>query len=496
MKKRFVKDLVIYAPSQFLPALTAFVTTPILTRLFPPVEYGYWAMALSVSGFLVALAVSGMGSAALRFYPNYEAKSTTAVFFATIGVSIVGVVTIVAGLSFLSLFLLRKLFPHWLVQLLPLVILIFVAQSIFTVVMAVIRAQGRSGLFTVFQLLTNYGGLGVGLLLVAVLGFRVEGLLWGTFLTLVLTLPFLLFLTTKGVGIHPQRFHPPDALQIWQYAWPLTLGNVAMWGLRVSDLFVIGSFWSAREVGLYSVSYNISSKSIEVLVALFLLGVSPLVYTTWETEGRQATEMILTMVTRVYLLLCLPAAVGLGVLALPFVAMLTTPEYHEGSRIVGLVVFSSFVWGLANIAMMGLTIEKQARRLGANQIVAASAHIGLMLLFVPRFGYVAAAVSTLIGFSILLVLQTLGSQTHLTWQFPFSTLRNVIAASAVMGLAARGIYGMSGEGTKVSPAYLLLSIAVALMAYVVCLWWLGEIGKGKKDAVWRLWYRLGGGERV
>jgi O-antigen/teichoic acid export membrane protein len=56
--RKFVKDMAIYAPSQFLPALTAFITTPILTRLFLPAEYGYWALALSVSSFLL-LAVPG-----------------------------------------------------------------------------------------------------------------------------------------------------------------------------------------------------------------------------------------------------------------------------------------------------------------------------------------------------------------------------------------------------------------------------------------------------
>ena len=232
MLRKFVKDMAIYAPSQFLPALTAFITTPILTRLFPPAEYGYWALALSVSSFLVALAVSGFGSAVIRFYPVYKAKSTLDVFFATLSVSIGAVITVVAGVSFLTLFLLKEFLPSALVQLLPLVILIFVAQSIFSVFIAVMRAQGRSGSFTCFQLFTNYGGLGIGLLLVVVWGFRVDGLLWGTFLTLVLALPFLIFLATKGVGIHPQHFHLPDALQIWHYAWPLTLGNVAMWGLR------------------------------------------------------------------------------------------------------------------------------------------------------------------------------------------------------------------------------------------------------------------------
>jgi len=492
VKKTFVKDLAIYAPSQFLPALTAFITTPILTRLLAPAEYGYWAQASSIAGLLVALAVSGMGSAALRFYPTYQAKGGLDAFFATLGVSVAVVVAGVAAIGFGAVRLLADVVPSWLAPLLPLVLLIFVAQSIYTVLISVIRAQRRSGAYTVIQLLNSYGGLGLGLLLVAMVGLGVAGLLWGTLLVLLIVTPALMLLTTRGVGVHPGRFRVADAAKVWQYAWPLTLGNVAMWGLRVSDLFIISTFRPARDVGLYSVSYNISYKSIELLVSLFLLGVSPLIYGTWETQGREATERVFTMVSRVYLLVCFPAAIGLTILALPFVQLLTAPEYYEGARIVVFVVFSSFVLGLANLAMLGLAIKQRARRLGAIQIVAAALHVVLQVLLVPRYGYVASAVSTLIGYTALLAMQAWASHRYLTWRFPFTTLRNVIVASLVMGLAAWGTYGRSGATTSVSPSYLVLSIAVAVPVYVACLWWLGEIEDGEKRTVVTLWARVTG----
>lgn len=490
MLRKFVKDIAIYAPSQFLPALTAFITTPILTRLFLPAEYGYWAMAASISAFLVALAVSGFGSAMIRFYPAYKAKSTLGAFFATMSVFVGAIVLVVAVASFLTLFLIKGILPPALVHLLPLVILIFVVESLFTIFVAAIRAEGRSGLFTTFQLISKYGGIGIGLLLVVSFGFRVDGLLWGTLLTTILMLPPLIFLATKGMGVHPRHFQLPDAIQIGQYSWPLILANVAMWGLRVSDLFIIRLFRPEQDVGLYSVSYNISSKSIELLVALFLLSVSPLVMRTWENEGRIATEKTMSMVTRVYLVLCLPAAVGLTVLAFPFVALLTTPDYHEGSRIVGFVVFSSFAWGLAQTSMMGAQIKKKTGKLAANTIAAASIHIALQFLLVPHFGYVASAISTLIGYTVLLVLNILASRPHLTWQFPFSTLRNVAIASATMGLVTWWIYGLSGADSHVSVVYLFLSIVIAVPTYVACLWFLGEVKPDEKQVVLQLWYRI------
>jgi O-antigen/teichoic acid export membrane protein len=430
-----------------------------------------------------------MGSAVIRFYPVYESRSSSKVFFATMSASVGTIVTIVAGLSLSIVLASKGSLPSWLVHLLPVVVLIFVAQSICSSFLGVIRAQKRAGLYTSFQLIMAYGSFGLGLFFVVVFRLGVEGLLWGNFLCLAVMSPVLVLLTTKGAGIHLRYFRLDAAVQIWQYAWPLSLGAVAMWGLRVSDLFIIGALWPARDVGLYSVSYNISAKSIELLVALFMVSVSPLIYRTWETEGREATEATLTMITRIYLILCLPAAVGLSVLAVPFVGLLAAPEYHEGSRIVGLVVFSSFIWGLAHMAVMGLTIRRRAWRLGTNQIAAAAIHIGLQLLFVPRFGYVASAACTLIGYTALLLLQASASRQYLAWRFPFNTLRNVMVASVVMGFAAWGTYRLAGVG-EISPAYLFLSVSVALPTYAICLWWLGEVDEAEKKTAVALWDRV------
>ncbi len=486
---KFIKDMARYLLAQLLPALTAFITTPILTRLFPPADYGNWALALSISSFLVALAASGFGSAVVRFYPAYKANSSLNIFYTTIAIS-AGVITFfLAGVGFLVLFFFKAFLPSVLIEFLPLIIFIFVAQSVFTIYMAMIRAQERSGVFTSFQLLLNYGGLGMGLLFVIGFGFRIEGLLLGTLLTLVLIIPGLVFFATKGAGIQPRYFKLPDALQMMEYAWPLTLGSVAMWGLRLSDLFIISYFSSERDVGLYTVSYNISAKSIELLVTLFLLSVSPLLMNTWEHKGQFATEENLAMVTRVYLVVCLPATVGLSVLAFPFVALLTSPEYYEGYKIFGLVALSSFVWGLANIAHMGMAIKKQTRRLGLNQVLAASVHIGLAILLVPYFGYTAAAVTTLIGYTTLLVLHTLASRPHLTWRFPFSTLRNVLVSSFVMGLVAYWVYGLSGNRSTGAPAYLLLGVLAAVCAYFIMLWILGEIKEKEMNYILQMWHK-------
>jgi len=258
--------------------------------------------------------------------------------------------------------------------------------------------------------------------------------------------------------------------------------------LRLSDRYIIGLYRPVSGVGLYSAAYGISERSVDIIVGLFLLSVSPLVMNTWESRGGEATEEVLTMVSRVYLIFCLPIAVGVTVMALPFVELLTAPAYHEGYRIVGYVAFGSFAWGLSHIAHMGLAIKKRPRRLGANQIIAALANLGLNVALVPRFGYVVAGVTTLAGYVILVALQAYGSRAHVSWRFPFKTLRNVLIAALCMGFAAWGIYALIDRGGGQNVVGLAMSVAIAAPIYLGCLWVLGEAREKEKAALAHLWH--------
>lgn len=492
MLKTFVMHMVAYLPSKLLPALTGFITAPILTRLLLPAEYGNWALAAGVYELLFALSCSGLASLPVRFFPAYRARSELGVFFVTLSISLVIVIAITSTVGFLTIFTLERYLPPILFPLLIISVLIFMVQAIYTVFLVVVQAQQRSTVYSFFELLTRYSSLGLGLLLVIVFNLGVEGLLWGEFSMLTLVLPFLLFLTIKGVRLRPRHFRPSGAFEMWRYAWPLSLGNMAMWFLRLSDRYVIGFFWPESDVGLYSVAYTISGKSIDMLVTLFLLSMVPMVMSAWESQGREATEKTLAMMTRFFLTLCLPAAAGLTIMARPFVALLTDGAYHGGYRIVGYVAFSSFAWGLFMIACMGTLIKKDTHRIAINQGVAAAINLGLNLVLVPRFGFVAAGITTLVGYAVLLALQAHASRPHLTWLFPFKTLRNVVIATIGMGLAVFAVNAMSGNWDGPHLGYLFLSIVVGVLVYLVLLLLLGEANEGERSAAKRFWHEVAG----
>ena len=326
--------------------------------------------------------------------------------------------------------------------------------------------------------------------MVIAFGLRVEALMYGTLAVQILAIPLLIRSTMEGVSVGTKYLRTSTIVSLWFFAWPLSFGNMAYWGLRISDRFIIEFFRSGIEVGLYSAVYNISDKTINLVVALFLLSMGPMVANTWEKLGREGTEQMLAKLTRLFLIICLPITVGLSLLALPFVTLLTGEAYHEGYRIVGYVAFSTFIWGLSRIACWGLILNNKTRLFAINQILAAILNIGLNLLLVPRYGYVVAGITTLIGYLLLLFMHAFTSRPYLTWRLPGKTLLIVSVAAALMGLVVFGINTLDTQGDSISLIHLFLTILAGAIVYISTLWLLGEISEDEKNMAKRFCHAL------
>ncbi len=480
--------MLIYLPTKVLPALTGLITTPILTRIFLPEEYGDWALALGVTDFLFAIAMSGIGTAALRFFPAYKVKDNLNAFFSNVLAMTAAVAGGMSILAVVGLALFRGRIDAALFPLLWISILIFAVNSFYTIFMEVLRVQQKSGLFTKLNLTNYYGGLILGLIFVLAFGLRIEGLMYGTVLVQIFAIPLLIRATMQGVRVGANLLDSSSMTAIWAFAWPLAFGNTAFWGLRLSDRFVIEFFRPGIEVGLYSAVYNISDRTINLAVMLFLMSLGPTVANTWETQGRENTERLLARLTRLFLLICLPVTVGLTSLALPFITLLTGEAYHEAYRIVGFVAFSTFAWGLSRIACWGLILNNRTFRFAMNQLLAGALNIVLNILLVPVYGYAVAAVTTLIGYTLLLVLQAHASRNYLTWKLPLGSLLRVGGAALVMGAAVFGMNALDVGNTNLIPT--LGKIALGASVYAAALWAFGEITAEEKGMAKRFLLKL------
>jgi O-antigen/teichoic acid export membrane protein len=356
----------------------------------------------------------------------------------------------------------RSLIPSDLYPLLWAAIALFVANACFTTLTDVLRGQEKSRWYTVIWISHHYGGVIFGLILVLVFKVGIGGLIWGQTLALLLLIMPLVWLTTRSVAIRPAHFNRSDFRQIWTFAWPFTIGNIAFWTLSLSDRYIVELFRGSYEVG------------------------PPIICRLWEERGRQAAEEALTIFTRMFFLMVIPAVFGLAVVAAPLVRLLADEAYLSGYRAIWLVACASMALGLIELGRIGCMVANRTHLIARNQCVAAGANLILTFILVPALGFMGAALSAALSFALLAGLQAITSARFLPWRWPLTSLWRVLTASAAMAASVLLLQaGLRSDTTVWQAVSLLLSIMVGALIYGSVLWGLGEISPGQLlDLFW------------
>ena len=471
MIRDFLKDLLKYLPAQIAPAIVGFIAIPIITRLFAPADYGNYVLVIATVSILAAI-VGWLSMSIIRFYPAYERDGKLDEFHGSTVKLLVISVAVLTVVFLGILFFLKSSVSSQLWHLMLIGTVVFVLMSSFQVLQHFLRARRQLNWYTSFSIWNSVAALGVGIALVMGLHYGIEGLLWGSVLRLAIVLPFLCKVAIAGrTRLRSAGISPELTKEMAKYGFPLVVGNLAAWILSLSDRYMLEFFRGAQEVGIYSASYIISENSILLLASLFMLATRPLLMNIWEKEGMEKSREFVSKITRYYLIVCLPAAVGLSILAKPAIGVLTAPEYHEGYRIVALVAFSIFFLGLQHEFQSGLILYKKTSLIMIAIAASGLLNLGLNFWLVPRYGYMAAAVTTLISYAFLLVAMIVVSRRYFIWEFPFKSLGKAAIASAVMGAV---VYPVGNSMTSSTLVNLILGIVVGVVVYMVTLFLLRE----------------------
>jgi O-antigen/teichoic acid export membrane protein len=108
------------------------------------------------------------------------------------------------------------------------------------------------------------------------------------------------------------------------FAIPTIPSNVSSWVVDSSDKYVIGILLSSAAVGYYSPSYALGSILL-MLFSPFAL-ILPAVLPKYFEEGNlKQVNTFLKYSMKYFLVISIPAAVGLSILSKPILTMISTP---------------------------------------------------------------------------------------------------------------------------------------------------------------------------
>jgi len=475
MTKGFLKDAVKYLPAQIVPGIVGFISIPVITRIFSPQDYGNYSLAMATIMVLATLA-GWLPMAIIRFYPAYERDKKLNLFYGNI-LRLTFISLLVITLTyFIFIFSIKTHISSALYLLMLIGIGVFIAISIFNVLQHFLRSKRQVSWYSGFAIWKSVMGFGFGITLIFFFKLGMESLLWGIILSIFFVIPFLWRKAIDNISIVYSKLNRLLVKDLVNYSFPLVIGNLAAWILSLSDRYILEFFQGSQEVGIYSASYNISSQSIILLTTLFMLASGPISIHIWEKEGKEKSAEFVNKITRYYLIACVPAIIGLSILSKPILNIMTGEHYFEGYKIVPFVTLGILFLGLQQKFQAGFIFYKKTGYITFAIVAAGLLNLLLNILFIPRYGYFAAAITTLISYAFLLFLMIILSRRFFVWTFPFKSLRKVTIASGVMGII---VYYVGNNLTALVPINLISGICIGALVYFLILLLLKEFSQAE-----------------
>jgi O-antigen/teichoic acid export membrane protein len=474
MITKFIKDFLKYIPSIIIPGIIGFISIPVLTHFFSPQDYGNYTLILAIIG-AVSMLTSWVYLSIVRYNIVYEKEGSSGYFYSNIIKLTVFSAIIIIILYLFFIYLFKNIYTYNFKTLLLVASPILFFSIIFESFKQFFRARNKPEFYSIFESANKVAAFLAGIIFVYFLKTGVVGLLYGAIVSYILIFPWAFIFSKRGTNLRDfnnSKISKRFFLEIAYYGIPLMFSNFATWVLSLSDRFIINYFFTTREVGIYSASYKIAEYTVSVIIMLVVFAGTPLLINTWEKEGVEKCRELNMKITRFFLITTFPLSVFLSIFAKNIVMMLTSKDYLEGYKIIPIIIAGVFLLGLQQRFYAGFFFYKKTNLITYSLVLAAVLNVVLNIFFVPRFGYLAAAVTTLIAYSASFVLVVVSSLKLFKWEFPFKTFIKAAFSSAAMGFA---IYFIN-KYVKTTPVIsLIYGVLISLVIYFVLLFLTKEL---------------------
>ncbi|ELZ17395.1 flippase [Natrinema limicola] len=449
--------------------LAGFLLTLVLTRTLGATIYGIYAYGTMVLQSVLTVSNFGTDVSATRYLaanrsdPAYQNRILGLAYATTLGVSLVVAVFLFVMAPTINAYTLEEpLFEPAMrvfAVALPFQALTYVVSSTFRGLEMAVGKTVVAVLGPVAQLIAIVAAVAVG--------YSVLGVAAAYAVACLVAFSIAFWYALAQSDLRPEfNFSRREALDFYDYSAPLTLSKAGNFLFKRIDVFMVGIFLAAADVGIYNVAVLLAT-----VLAMPLIGINqlfPPVASRLHSEGAiDELESVYATVTR----WSITASI---ILALPVVIYRTEilalfgPEFVAGTTVVILFVAAQLFNAASGPANDLLTMTDHQYLVMVNHLVFGGLNVVLNYIFILEFGMIGAALATasiLAALNILRVAQV----WYLEGLFAYSvTLWKPLAATAlaavVMWLAGLYVDGL---------VLVIVGSTAGVAAYLMSLYQLG-----------------------
>lgn len=421
-----------YIPVNLANIVVSFGTIAILTRLFDGdggAEFGRYAIAITALHFTHMALFTWVEAAMSRFYAQAESANELASHMKTsyvlsVILALIGVPVMLGIIYFLP-------YDTHMKTILAFALCSTCITLVFNIGIESHKAAERIGRYSAIFTSQSLLGFSAGILLILVTPLREVapfiGIMIASVFAILIDLPFMLK-RMKGGKVEKRR-----AKKYFAYGMPICLSLMLTYILAQGDLFFIQHFMGDASVGQYNAGYNLANRSLDVLFVWLSMAVTPVIIATLEHDGVEKTKEVLKNYGATMLLIILPAATGIALVAEPAGFILGESVRAEAVKIMPWIAFAGVMNGfISYYAQRAFMLSKNTGVLAVTMIVPVIVNVALNLYLIPLHGLMGAVWATMAAYGVGLILSLYIAKRYFPLPLPLKALAQCTFASAVM----------------------------------------------------------------
>lgn len=458
-----IKHGLLYLLAKLLTGTVGFLSIFIYTRLLYPDEYGRYAMILIYVSVGSAVLYQWFRLGLIRYVPKCRTGleqyrtllRTVGICYAAVFLlsALIGLALLCAGIPFAELS--AAMLQLW-------------TMAWFELSQALQRSNLQPVRFGIMGGVKSLLSLSISILFIKA-GWGEIGLLLG--IAVGNAAANVLFLKEWKPALYG-RYDRALAMQLLRYGLPLIISGSMTYIMQSIDRVMIGWLKGDMDAGIYAVGYDFAFQTVGMLMMVVNLSALPHVIRKLEQEGAGEAREQMNNNLRLLLLVSVPVVIGISTISFNLSHVIFGAQYAAALHtILPFIAMMMFIQGIK------LYYTDLSYQLGGTtywQVVPVAVGIASNLvlhsIFIPMYGLMGAAVSSLVSCALSLASNLFFTQRVFRLPYSYQSISRIVLAGLIMGVLLMPLVSLHGI------LGLIVQISAGAMIYAGALIAMNEFG--------------------
>lgn len=392
---------IIYGFGMIMQGLLGYILIPIYTKALSTDLFGVFSLLTVFASTVGSFFYFGASSALSRSYFDYESKEdrrkvvSTSLLITLIGASIQCLIGLLFSKEISLVLFKTAIYSNEIIIVLISSALTFINTLFYNV----LRFERKS----LLVIILNVGMLVISTALIIyfilVWDLGVFGAVLGAGIGQLLLCLTLFFVCSKYLELKILRKEIKIQLK---FGFPAMLIGISYYFLSSADRFILSQVGSLSDVGIYSLGYKFGTIVYTIFITPFSQIWAPM---RMEYRNDSDANTLFTLVSTYYFAVGMILTVLVSSFSSEIITLMSQKkEYLSAFYVIPPIMLGHLFYGAINILDSGIFFARKILWDAYILLIIGAISVGLNMIFVPHFGYLASAIIVLVSYILVAVV--------------------------------------------------------------------------------------------